>query len=67
MDRGYQSHHDFDLLQERGKHFVCRIKAKTTRTVIEKHEIKTRRRIPFGLLAIKLPELNILWQLTGMI
>ena len=41
MDRGYQSHHDFDLLQEQGKHFVCRIKAKTTRTVIKKHEINS--------------------------
>ncbi len=86
MDRGYQSHHDFDLLQEQGKHFVCRIKAKTTRTVIENHEInsgsytffmmhwsglvlriKTRLRIPFGLLGIKLPGLNIMWQRTGMI
>jgi hypothetical protein len=27
MDRGYQSHKDFDLLQEESKHFVCRIKA----------------------------------------
>ena len=26
MDRGYQSHKDFDLLQEENKHFVCRIK-----------------------------------------
>lgn len=41
MDRGYQSHHDFDLLQEQGKHFVCRIKAKTTRTVIETHEVNS--------------------------
>jgi hypothetical protein len=37
MDRGYQSHRDFDLLQDASKHFVCRIKANTTRTVIEKH------------------------------
>lgn len=37
MDRGYQSHKDFDLLQDNKKHFVCRIKAKTTRTIIEKN------------------------------
>lgn len=39
MDRGYQSHRDFDLLQDESKHFVCRIKAKTTRTIIEKHDV----------------------------
>lgn len=38
MDRGYQCHDDFDLLQEEGKRFVCRIKALTTRTVIEKFQ-----------------------------
>ena len=41
LDRGYQSHRDFDLLQERNKHFVCRIKAKTTRTIIEKYSTET--------------------------
>ena len=39
MDRGYQSHKDFDLLQDENKHFVCRIKAKTTRTILEGHSI----------------------------
>nr|WP_232508134.1 IS4 family transposase [Desulfobacula toluolica] len=39
MDRGYQSHREFDLLQDANKHFVCRIKAKTTRTIIEKRPI----------------------------
>ena len=39
MDRGYQSHKVFDLLQNEKKHFVCRIKAKTTRTVISKNSI----------------------------
>lgn len=39
MDRGYQSHKDFDLLQDEKKHFVCRIKAKTTRTILEEHPI----------------------------
>ena len=36
MDRGYQCHDDFDLLQEEGKSFICRIKEVTTRTVLEK-------------------------------
>ena len=40
MDRGYQSHKDFDLLQGKEKHFVCRIKAKTTRTIIEEHSVE---------------------------
>lgn len=35
MDRGYQSHQGFDLWQEEGKHFVCRIKANTTKTCLE--------------------------------
>lgn len=39
MDRGYQSHNDFDLLQEEEKHFVCRIKRKTTRTVLQKNAV----------------------------
>ncbi|MFH1154760.1 MAG: IS4 family transposase [Pseudomonadota bacterium] len=37
LDRGYQSHKNFDLLQEENKHFVCRIKIKTTRTVIREN------------------------------
>ena len=39
MDRGYQSHKDFDLLQGENKHFVCRIKAKTTRTVLKENAV----------------------------
>lgn len=39
MDRGYQSHKVFDLLQDENKHFVCRIKANTTRTVISKNTV----------------------------
>ena len=29
MDRGYQSHQNFDLFQAAEKHFICRVKAKT--------------------------------------
>ena len=39
MDRGYQSHKDFDYLQAEKKSFVCRIKVKTTKTIIEEHAI----------------------------
>jgi len=39
MDRGYQSHKVFDLLQSEGKHFVCRIKASTTKTIIEENPV----------------------------
>ena len=39
MDRGYQSHKDFDLLQDENKHFVCRIKANTTRTILKENSI----------------------------
>jgi hypothetical protein len=34
MDRYYQCHKDFDLWQTEGKHFVCRIKKNTRKTVI---------------------------------
>ncbi len=59
MDRGYQSHHDFDLLQAQGKHFVCRIKAKTTRTVIETHEVNYGSYIFYdALVFLGTPNLN---------
>jgi len=40
MDRGYQSHKDFDLLQEECRHFVCRIKAGTTGTTVTRNTVK---------------------------
>jgi hypothetical protein len=39
MDRGYQSHKNFDSLQKEGKNFVCRIKIKTHKTIIQDHSI----------------------------
>lgn len=39
MDRGYQCHKDFDLLQTEGKNFVCRIKASTMKTVIKENSV----------------------------
>jgi hypothetical protein len=38
-DRGYQNHAIFDLLQDESKSFVIRIKAKTTKTLIKKHDV----------------------------
>ena len=35
MDRYYQCHKNFDLWQAAGKHFVCRIKARTRKTVTQ--------------------------------
>ena len=39
MDRGYQSHKNFDYLQSEKKSFVCRIKVKTTKTIIKEHTV----------------------------
>jgi hypothetical protein len=52
MDRGYQSHSVFDLLQDENKHFVCRIKSRTTRTVIEKHDINPDSYIFYDALVL---------------
>jgi hypothetical protein len=39
MDRGYQCHRMFDLLQAEGKSFVCRIRANTKKTVITENPV----------------------------
>ncbi len=39
MDRGYQCHQMFDLLQREEKHFVCRIKNNTTKVEITRHPV----------------------------
>ena len=39
-DRGYHKHALFDSLQTKGKSFVIRIKAKTTKTVVKQNEIE---------------------------
>jgi hypothetical protein len=41
MDRYYQCHKDFDLWQTEGKHFVCRIKKRTHKTVIETRPVSS--------------------------
>ena len=39
MDRGYQSHKNFDRLQDEGKHFVCRVKISTIKKVIKENHV----------------------------
>ena len=39
MDRGYRCHESFDSRQKEKKHFVCRIKAETTKTIVEKFDV----------------------------
>jgi hypothetical protein len=39
LDRGYQSHAHFDQWQTDEKHFVCRIKENTTKTVIKENAL----------------------------
>lgn len=39
MDRGYQCHECFDQWQKDGKHFVCRIKASTTKKLLKTNEL----------------------------
>ena len=38
MDRGYQCHERFDMWQKEKKYFMCRIKAKTKKTVIKDNQ-----------------------------
>jgi len=40
MDRGYQSHKLFDVWQTEGKHFICRIKASTEKTIVRTNDLQ---------------------------
>ena len=40
MDRGYQKHQLFDALQAEGKHYICRIKASTEKTVVRTNDVQ---------------------------
>jgi hypothetical protein len=50
MDRGYQSHKNFDDLQDENKHFACRIKAKTTRTIISQNPVDPNSNVFYDAL-----------------
>ncbi len=38
-DRGYQCHKSFDLIQDEGKSFICRIKGNTTVKILKQNDI----------------------------
>jgi hypothetical protein len=40
MDRGYQSHKLFDAWQADGKHYICRIKASTEKTIVRMNDVQ---------------------------
>ncbi len=40
MDRGYQCHNLFDVWQANGKHFICRIKASTGKTIVRTNDVQ---------------------------
>ena len=40
MDRGYQSHKLFDAWQADDKHFICRIKASTGKTIVKMNNVQ---------------------------
>lgn len=52
MDRGYQSHKDFDQLQADKKHFVCRIKAGTTKTIVTENPLKINSHIFYDAVVL---------------
>jgi hypothetical protein len=52
IDRGYQSHDLFDLLQEEKKHFLCRIKSHTKITCIEHKQIDSQSNIFYDAIVL---------------
>ena len=52
MDRGYQFHKNFDIWQTDGKHFVCRIKEGTKKTILESHPIKEGSMVFFDAIVL---------------
>lgn len=59
MDRGYQCHKTFDLLQREEKHFVCRIKGNTKKTAIKLNDIKPGSIVFYdGLVLLGTPDVS---------
>ena len=59
MDRYYQCHKNFDLWQEENKYFVCRIKARTKKTILQAHESKSGSIVFYdALVYLGTPHLN---------
>jgi len=52
MDRYYQCHKNFDQWQEDEKHFVCRIKANTRKTIIESRDLPAASSVFFDAIVL---------------
>jgi len=52
LDRYYQCHKNFDLWQAERKHFVCRIKASTTKKVIRTLEVQPNSIVFYDAIAL---------------
>lgn len=52
LDRYYQCHANFDQWQEEGIHFICRIKSKTTRTIITSYAVKPESIVFYDALVL---------------
>jgi hypothetical protein len=59
MDRYYQCHKDFDLWQTEGKYFVCRIRRKTRKTVIDTSHVSSNSSVFYDVFALPgTPDVN---------
>jgi hypothetical protein len=52
LDRGYQAHDLFDQWQEENKHFVCRIKASTTKTIIKANTVNSESNVFYDAIVL---------------
>jgi len=52
IDRGYQCHKRFDLWQSDDKKFICRIKARTQKSIIEKKQLPTDSIVFFDAIVL---------------
>lgn len=52
LDRYYQCHANFDQWQEENIHFVCRIKSKTTRTLITPYAVRSESIVFYDALVL---------------
>lgn len=52
MDRYYQCHKIFDQWQEDHKHFICRIKVKTTKTLIQSLEVNSNSLVFYDAIVL---------------
>ena len=59
IDRYYQCYRDFDAWQEQGKHFVCRIKAKSRKTVIRHNNLSSDSPVFYdAVVLLGIPDVN---------